>query len=161
MDTPVNLTWTNKSDYFKNLEKEDQERYLNKLTLNSGILLPDPCSIKDSEWSSHQKDLPDLSFPDVTFYLVETASEFTKDKIRAYKSLEAFEFFVSGHVQDVFVYKLKRTDFLFLKSNVLPSQRQGQAATTYKVWVALHKTGWILSANCTCKAGYVKNFFCN
>lgn len=37
---------------------------------------------------------------------------------------------------------------------VLPSQRQGQKTTMYKVWVCLNKQhGWVLTCNCTCMAG--------
>ena len=37
---------------------------------------------------------------------------------------------------------------------VLPSQRQGQKTSLYRVWVCLHKTqGWILTGHCTCMAG--------
>ena len=37
---------------------------------------------------------------------------------------------------------------------VLPSQRQGQKTSHYKVWVCLNKKhGWVLTGNCTCMAG--------
>lgn len=153
MMTNMNCMWKEKSDYFKGLEKEDQTSYIKKLTLNSGFLLPDPCNIKQSDWRSEESLLPDISFPDISFYLIETPSEYTRDKIRAYKSLEAYNFFVSGHVQDLSIYYVRDTKFLFIKSEVLPSQRQGQKQTLYAAWIALHKTGWILSANCTCMAG--------
>ena len=73
---------------------------------------------------------------------METPSEFTRDKIRAYKSLEVYNFF-SGHVSDVYIHKVEKSDFLVIKCSVLPSQRQGQKETLYNVWVSLHKTGWI------------------
>ena len=117
------------------------------------MLLPDPYSLDASQWSSEESLLPDITFADITFYLIETSSEFTRDKIRAYKSLEAYNFFVSGHVNDVYIHKVAKSDFSLIKSLVLPSKRQGQKETLYNVWVSLHKTGWILSANCTCMAG--------
>ena len=144
-------TW---SEYYINeLEESDKPAYEKKLTLNNGLLLPDPYSLDASQWSSEESLLPDITFADITFYLIETPSEFTRDKICAYKSLEAYNFFVSGHVNDVYIHKVAKSDFSLIKSSVLPSKRQGQKETLYNVWVSLHKTGWILSANCTCMAG--------
>ena len=91
---------------------------------------------------------------------LETPSDITKDKIRCYKSLDAWTFFICGHVQDVFIYKSKTTlDFIFIKSAVLPSQRQGQKEDLYETWCVIHKTGWILSGNCTCTVGKLKLLF--
>ncbi|XP_047140341.1 uncharacterized protein LOC124815619 [Hydra vulgaris] len=75
--------------------------------------------------------------------------------MKAYKSLEAYNFFVCGHVQDVYCNIVKEdVQFCFVKSKVLPSQRQGQKTKLYDVWVALNKVdGWILTGNCTCMAG--------
>ena len=143
------------SGYYKDLTEEDKKTYEKKLTLSNGVLLCDPYDIADHDLSQDETELPDISFPDVSFYLVETPSEFTRDKIRAYKSLEAYNFFLNGHVQDVFIHKnlAKNHDFVFIKSLVLPSQRQGQTETLYNTWVAVHKSGWILSGNCTCMSG--------
>ena len=116
------------SSYYRDLEPEDKVSYKKKLTLNSGRLLPDPCSIEDEKWKQDQTLMPDIVYADIVFYLLETPSEYTRDKIRCYKSLEAWNFFICGHVQDIFIYKSKKKtfDFVFFKSSVLPSQRQGQ-----------------------------------
>ena len=116
--------------------------------------MPDPLSIEHEKWEQDESLMPDISYADIVFYLLETPSEFTRDKIRCYKSLDAWTFFICGHVQDVFIYKSKTTlDFIFIKSAVLPSQRQGQKEDLYETWCVIHKTGWILSGNCTCTAG--------
>ena len=151
--TGIIPTFTTKSDYFKKLNTDDQQVYTKKLTLSSGVLLPDPYAIIGNQWSSDVTLLPDISFPDISFYLIETSNEFTRDKMRAYKSLDAYNFFIAGHVQDVFIHKIKSTYFVCLKTKVLPSQRQGDGQSLYEVRIIFHKTGWILSANCTCMAG--------
>lgn len=140
------------SEYYKNLEKSDQTQYQKKLTLSDGTLLPDPYKI-ESGWECNVQRLPDITWVDVHEYLIEAPSEFTKDKLKAYKSLEAYNFFISGHVQDIHYYNTKKNGMCFIKSSVLPSQRQGQNTTLYNVWVVMHAEGWILSGNCTCMAG--------
>ena len=120
------MSWK-ESNYYKELPASDKISYKRRLTLNSGILLPDPWSIEHEKWEQDESLMPDISYADIVFYLLETPSEFTRDKIRCYKSLDAWTFFICGHVQDVFIYKSKTTlDFIFIKSAVLPSQRQGQ-----------------------------------
>ena len=63
------------------------------------------------------------------------------------------------HVNNVYIHNVihnvMKSDFSLIKSSVLRSQHQGQGQkeNLYSVWVSLHKTGWILSANWTCMAG--------
>ena len=45
--------------------------------------------------------MPDVSWGDMYNYLVNSPSEYTQDNLKAYKSLEAFNFFVYNHVQDI------------------------------------------------------------
>ena len=97
--------WKSPPAYFKDLDEADKPAYVKKLTLNNGTLLPDPISVK-KEWSDDIGLLPDLTWPDLVNYLINTPSEYTRDKIRAYKSLEAYNLFLQGHVQDVFIYLL-------------------------------------------------------
>lgn len=142
---------SSRSAYFDNLEADDQQQYTKKLTLNNGRILEDPFSITEG-WIADITRLPDISWPDIYTYLIETPSEFTKDKLKAYKSLSAYNFFLSGHVQDVYFYDAKQ-NFCYVKTSVLPSQRQGLNQNLYNVWVVMHMTGWILCGNCTCMAG--------
>lgn len=139
------------SEYVRSLSEDDRSNYIKKLTLSSGDLLPDPLSIAD--WSDDVQFLPDITNMDLVHYLIYTPSEFTQQSLRAYKSLEAYNFFIAGHVQDVFHHQVKDRDYCYIKSKVLPSQRQGKNQKLYDVWCALHKTGWILTGNCTCMAG--------
>lgn len=143
-----------KSDYFKKLSNQDSQLYLKKLQLNSGTQLPDPYSLRE-KWSDDIRNLPPVTSRDVTEYLLDTPSEFTKENLRAYKSLEAYDYFACGHVQDVLYNKINdKEDFCFIKADVLPSQRQSKGTQMYKVWVCLNKKqGWIFTANCTCMAG--------
>ncbi|XP_057296778.1 uncharacterized protein LOC130625692 [Hydractinia symbiolongicarpus] len=141
------------TEYFSKLVSEDKKHYSKKLTLANGTLLRDPFSLKGEDWSDDVSLLPDVTHMDLYVYLIHTPSEFTNESLKAYKSLEAYNFYLSGHVQDVYCHLLKDVEFCYIKSSVLPSQRQGQKQKLYDVWIILHTSGWVLSANCTCVAG--------
>lgn len=123
-----------------------------KVDPRNGDTFPDPCKITDG-WCVDPSSLPDISFADIYVYLIHTPSEFTHEKLKAHKSLEAFNFFICGHVQNIGLKKITNQSYFLLRSSVLPSQRQGQASVLYEVWVAIHETGWIVTGNCTCMAG--------
>jgi len=100
-------TWS-KSDYFKTLSEED------------GIVLRDPFSYTNN-WKDDVSLLPDIGWGDLHTYLIDTSSPFTNASLKAYKSLKAYNFFVCGHVQDVYHHEILHTEFCCLKSKV--SQR--------------------------------------
>ena len=95
------MPWKNPSDYYKELTAiEDKQQYENKLTLSNGVLLSDPYGIKNG-WKHDIHDsklLPPVLYPDIYHYLINTPSVFTKEGLKAYKSLEAYEYFSCGHV---------------------------------------------------------------
>ena len=65
-------------------------------------------------------------------YLIEYPTVFSKESLKAYKSLEGYIFFISGHVQEVYYQDSSPTNhkFCFIKSEVLLSQRQGSKQVT-------------------------------
>lgn len=106
------------SDYCIALETKDKQHYLSKLTLSSGEKLPDPLVLSD--WSDDIRNLPNITWRDVTEYLIDSPSVFTKESMKAYKSLEAYDYFACGHVQDCFYNGLsEETEFCFIKSEVI------------------------------------------
>ena len=106
------------SEYVNRLEPAERKQHLSKLTLKSGQQLPDPFAL-DGDWSDGISNLPDLSWRDVTEYLLDTPSVFTKESIKAYKSLEAYNYFTWGHVQDCFHHKISNeSKFCFINSEV-------------------------------------------
>ncbi|KAG0414184.1 hypothetical protein HPB47_008660 [Ixodes persulcatus] len=62
-------------------------------------------------------------------------SQFTADTVQAYKSLEAYNYFESGFVQDCKLWKPQGAAVCFVRAKVMPSQR----ATTepHEAWVCL------------------------
>ena len=107
-----------KCEYFESLSEEDKKGYLAKLTLSTGEQLPDPF-ILHSNWSADVSLLPDITYPDIYHYLIEHPSQFSKESLKAYKSLESYNFFISGHVQNVYYHEVeKKSKFCFIKTEV-------------------------------------------
>ena len=103
--------------YYESLDKENKDQYDKKLTLADGQKLPDPLSL--TEWGNDVTLLPDVNWPDIYNYLINSPSEYTYESMKAYKSLTAYEYFICGHVQDVFYNEIdKKNNFCFIKSKV-------------------------------------------
>ena len=146
------------SKYFHQLEdSEAKERYLKKLTIRDGeIPLPDPY-LCEGNWvddvSQSQCQWPGTEYGDIYQYLVETPGPYTRDNMKAYKSLEAYNYFQSGHVQTVYYWAVAPDiPVCFLRAKVTPSQRAGTDA--HEAWVCVDKgRGYVVSAHCKCLAG--------
>ena len=94
---------------------------------------------------------PGVEFPDIVLYLIGTTGEYTRKKIKAYKSLEAYNYFTSGWVGTCFIHDIDR-EFVVLKALVWPSQCLSNSP--HHPWVAVKmKDGSICTAHCTCMAG--------
>lgn len=142
-------------DYTATLSSSDRAGYLSKLVLSNGHQLPDPYSIPAEQWVVDRSKWPPISWPDIYNYLIQTPSVYTKENLRAYKSLDAYNYVLCGHVQNV-KYFDTGMEFCVLRAGVLPSQRLGIKSKPYDAWVYVHNDlGYILTANCTCMAGYV------
>lgn len=149
------MSTSNFSAYASGLTLKDLESYLNKLTLANGKQLPDPYGI--TEWEEDPGKWPDIQWPDIHLFLVEKPSVYTREKLRAYKSLDAYDYVLCGHVQNL-KHHIIDPEFCVLRSKVLPSQRQGNKSELYDAWAIVNiKENYILTANCTCVAGWVAN----
>ena len=87
------------SAYVQNMTIVDRNSYLKKLFLQNGTRLPDPHSTTICDWSTDITKLPDVNWMDIQTYLIDKPSEFTKDSLKAWRSLD---YYVCGHVQDCF-----------------------------------------------------------
>ena len=107
-----------KSKHFEGLSEEDRVHYASKLTLSTREKLLNPFILTKDQWTS-DITLPNIGWRDVTEYLINTPSIFTNETMKAYKSLEAYDYFVGGHVQDCFYHPLsKESKFCYIKSKV-------------------------------------------
>lgn len=86
------------SPYCMNLEPVSRNRYKELVNRYVGR---DPFLMKMSEFSVELEDLPTVEAVDITNYLVLQTSYYTRQQMKAYKSLEAYNFFVSGWVHNL------------------------------------------------------------
>ncbi|CAC5369625.1 unnamed protein product [Mytilus coruscus] len=141
------------STYYHSLPNDTKNRYSTKLFYDAGTKsLPDPYVLTE-KWSTDPNTWPDLTFGDIYLYLIDTPSIFTKESMKAYKSLEAYKYVVSGHVRVVLSHQISNDcPYVALSSKVTPSQRARDKP--HEPWVYLEKkTGTVYCAHCTCMAG--------
>ena len=86
------------STYYNSLSVVDRQAYAAKLKLNNGVSLTDPFLISPCHWGTDPTKWPPLQWPDIHEYLIETPSIYTREKLHAYKSLEAYNFALCGVV---------------------------------------------------------------
>ena len=93
------------SDYVRQLDYEARKRYCSKLEIDGGKF-PDPYSIQEDQWIDDAEKWPDLEYGDIYNYLIDMPGPYTKENLKAYKSLEAYNFFYSGHIRTFCTTKL-------------------------------------------------------
>ncbi|XP_078351893.1 uncharacterized protein LOC144636534 [Oculina patagonica] len=121
--------------------------YDEKLKIIAGI---DPYSVSANVFSQSMTEWPEIEFPDIVNYLLFSTSKFTKEQVKAYKSLQSYQYFVAGLVRSMFVGKATQ-DTRILIGKVNHSQRLSKAPL--KPWLAVKTNGNVLTGHCNCMAG--------
>ncbi len=142
------------SQYAKSLPNLDLERYKQKLRVNIGgqdVVLKDPYTL-NSGWLAQVAKLPPTDYGTIYSYLVLTPGPYTGEAMRAYKSLEAYNYFQSGHVREVSVHSISGDlPYCFVRAAVQPGQRSDGP---FRPWVCLEKKcGYVVCTHCTCMGG--------
>ncbi|KAK9958524.1 hypothetical protein ABG768_008314 [Culter alburnus] len=88
--------------YREKLNNTAKQRYLEKLLDINTI---DPYDLPVTEWTKNPEALPPLTYPDIVNYLVYGISAYTMQQFRSFKSLEAYQQFCCGWVQDLQTHK--------------------------------------------------------
>ena len=84
--------------YMDSLAAPEKRRYREKLQVlynsnDSGVLV-DPYSVEDEKWKDDVSLWPPVEFGEIYTYLIDTPGQFTREKMKAYKSLEAFNYYI-------------------------------------------------------------------
>ena len=98
------------SKYVQHLSDNVRARYLAKC---DQLGVSDPYNLPTSVFTNIQQcnssEMPDIGYHDLYNYLVNQQSYFTGKSLKAYKSLDAYKYFVAGWVSSVQLWKVPRT----------------------------------------------------
>ena len=89
--------------YRESLRRPAKERYKHKLLCFHGVVsdgekensleLMDPYRLRSDAWIDDATLWPSPEFPNIYCYLIDTPGEFTREKLKAFKSLEAYNYY--------------------------------------------------------------------
>ena len=139
-------------------ERNRAERYCSLLTI-SDQTLPDPFSDLSTVWigeSQGMSEWPPTMYGDLAEYLVQKGERDLRTRLLTdYKEGKAYSYFDSKRLREVYYHKIHAdSPYCFVKSECCPSMKVSHEM--HKVWICIHKkSGKIISAYCSCFAGYV------
>ena len=134
------------STYYVDLDAAAKWRYDEKLDMLPG-LVDDPYI--NSLFVPGQRHLwPEIEYPDIYNYHINTFSPYTKEEVKAYKSLDGYNFSIQGWVSNIRILSLGEVSLLL--ADVKHSQKL--TATPLHPWIAAERNGRIICAHCTCMA---------
>jgi len=138
------------SAYFMQVDAQAKQRYVKKLDMLPGVI--DDPYLKSGFVAKSNHLWPQVEYPDIYHYLINTPSPYTREELKAYKSLDGYNFFIQGWVSNVQVLNVGTNPVV---SVLLASVKHCQQLSTPPLWpwVAIEQNGTILCAHCTCKAG--------
>lgn len=135
-----------KTTYASSLRGDDRRRYEEKLA-RCGC---DPLQLPAAECVYGCSEWPDVDFNDIYEYLVTRTSFLTRQQIKNKKSLEAYNFVVSGWVKEPYV-KPVYTDEVIVVGDVNHSQSLSLGPLT--AWLLMKADGRVVHGHCLCMAG--------
>ena len=147
------------SKYYQESSAEVKERYEEKMKLlgcredpfsrfeNKGKAIVSTCN-HCVDWTSW----PEVTYPNIYNYLILTPGV-THEQLKAYKSMEGYNFYINGKVSSINVTEIPNTgnkNFLF---TALVKHSQALSAPALRVWIGIKQCGEVICAHCTCMAG--------
>ena len=91
------------SDYTESLSADDVADYKAKLTLDNGMILPDPFGVDKSQRVNNVTAWPPLAFADIFQYFV-VSRHYSLDESENWKTLDGYNYFANCHVQQVLLH---------------------------------------------------------
>lgn len=135
------------SDIVSHLEGESRLRYIEKLNSLGGINDPYtlPASLFTDVVQCDSTSVPDFAYHDLYNYIVFNPSPYTGADMKAYKSLEAYKYFLAGWVNNLQLSAVNGRDFCLVQSKVgypwpWPMSWHGMASMTMGHWKMAFQT---------------------
>ena len=97
------------STYFSKLDLKVKERYKEKIKLIENV---EQNTLQKEAFTENIDCFPKITYPDIVNYFLFVPSPLLKEQLKAYKSLESYNHFVSGWVKDVGVKLFKNNMLL-------------------------------------------------
>ena len=94
------------SSYYHELDDTAKQRYREKMEKLGA--LEDPYLMYDhgQEIYVDWYDWPQVEYPNIYNFLIETPSVYTGESLKSYKSLDAYNFYVNGWVENINVFPI-------------------------------------------------------
>lgn len=136
------------SDYYNQLDESVKNRYNDKLD-RIGVGVDDPYTFSSGQFDA----VPNIEYPDIYNYFINTPSPYTKEELKAYKSLDGYKYLLAGWVGDLSVHLVMTGSDEKMVLTACVRHSQSVSASQLKPWVAAEKGGTIICSHCTCMAG--------
>ena len=141
------------SDHYLSLKETAKSRYRLKLQLLGISLENDPYISGNANFQDNMTAWPPVEYGHIFGYFIRRPGVYTQEQLLSWKQLDSYNYFTNGYVRTVMVWDLKNSSSCkVLKAFVNPSQNAPASGNT--AWVAVKEDGEIVSAHCTCMAGY-------
>ena len=123
------------SSYFQGLDKSARERYQAKLARLGGLqdsYLGLGQGLSEENW----QNWPKIEYPDIYNFLIEFPSLYTGESLKAYKSLDAYNYYINGWIEKATVFKVLNCPSTYLAIGSV-KHSQSLSATPAKPWVGV------------------------
>ena len=137
------------SDYYQSLEAPTNSRYLDNY--NCWDWMKMAIRMHNEEKFVDMSLWPPVKYGHIFCYLIDCPGVYTKHQLLQWKSLEAYNYFLSGHVRTVKLWVLNSASSCILEATVNPSQCSPE--DPHPAGVAVKSNGHIVTAHCRCMAG--------
>ena len=139
------------SDCFRKLDRIVKTRYLEKLQLLGLDRTDDPYDPRNShKFVDDMTKWPAVEYGHIFCYYIQRPGVYTKQQLLQWKSLDAFNYFQSGHVRDIKIWSLS-SNCCIVMAYVNPGQNAPEKA--HLAWIGTKLDGEIITLHCTCMAG--------
>ena len=98
---------------------------------------------------------PNVEYGHIFAYFIERPGIYIKEQLLSWKQLESYNYFHNGYVGPVRVWHFGhgKKKYRLLKAFVNPSKKIPKHG--HNPWLIVTPQGQVVSAHCTCMAGYV------